>query len=153
MSGILFLILGCFGRKDSGFVSCAGVENRILKVMASLEHYNEAMEYFDNCRLFDRPMFEMQAIRHFIFNMRDRFDQVATGKRLWSESEFLLYQKFLIDHRLCGLYVKLELVDLNEKMSEPKAKGVFIKRNKPFSREPDELAEKAIKLRLIRGRR
>ena len=85
MSDVIFLVLGCFGRRDNKFVSCAGVENRILKVTTALEHYNEAMDYFDSCRLFDRPMFEMQAIRHFIFNMQDRFDQIGAGKRLWPE--------------------------------------------------------------------
>jgi hypothetical protein len=153
MGDVIFLVLGCFGRRDNNFVSCAGVENRILKVTTALEHYNEAMDYFDACRLFDRPMFEMQAIRHFIFHMQDRFDQLGAGKRLWSESDFTLYQKFLIDHRLCGLYVKLILVDSEEEVEQQteEEKSVFIE-SKPFSKDPTPIDE-AHKLRLIRGRR
>jgi hypothetical protein len=153
MSDVIHLILGCFGRKDHNFISCAGIENRILCVSASLEHYNEMMNYFDTCRLFDKPMFEMQAIRHFIFNLRDRFDQVVVGKRLWSESEFELYQKFIIDHRLCGLYIKLVLVDseFDLEREEPEAKKVFIKADKIFSKDPSEFSKE--NLHLIRGRR
>lgn len=151
MENVIYLVLGCFGRRDNGFVSCASVENRILQITSTLPDYNQAMEYFDACRLFDRPMFEMQAIRHFIFNIRDRFDQSPTGKRIWAESDFLLYQKFLIDHRLCGLYVKLILVDPNEsslKEEEEEEKRVFIKSFEPFSEEPKEKN----RLRLIKGR-
>ena len=148
----LYLVIGCFGRRDDDFISCAGLENRILKIDSTLEHYNEIMEYFENCRLFDRPMFELQAIRHFIFNIRERYDQIAAGKRIWAEKKFELYQKFIIDHRLCGLYLKLILVNpeySNANKVEFEEKSVFIKSEKPFGLDPQ------IKnpLRLIRGRK
>jgi hypothetical protein len=154
MTEELYLILGCFGRQDNGFVSCASVENRILKITSATEHYNDIMGYLDTCRLFDKPMFEMQAIRHFIFNMRERYDQVGAGRRLWDETSFTLYQKFLIDHRLCGLYVKLVLINPLETEPEPESeeKKIFIKGDKPFSKEPEEFPKES-KLRLIRGRR
>lgn len=151
MSDDIQLVLGCFGRQDHGFISCSGIENKILNISSLIEHYNDIMDYLDSCRLFDRPMFEMQAIRHLIFNMRDRYDQIASGKRIWSEPEFLLYQKFLIDHRLCGLYVKLVLVDTEKEVDNSfEEKEIYIKSDKAFSKGPDSSNSK---LRLIRGRK
>ena len=150
MSEKIPLVLGCFGRRDHCFIICSCIENRILDINSSIEHYNEIMAYFDSCRLFDRPMFEMQAIRHLIFNMRERFDQLISNKRLWSETEFTLYQKFLIDHRLCGLYVKLVLVDAEHELEEPEEKKIYIKSEKAFSKEPESSDGK---LRLVRGRK
>jgi len=141
----LYVILGCFGRVDDGFVSCPGIENKILKVGDHIENHNEMMDYFDSCRLFDRAMFEYSAIRHFIHNLQDRFDQIAAGKRLWSEKQYTLYQKFIIDHRLCGLYLRL---DLDIPVSEPvvEEKAVRIKAQSKCLISPPQ-----INLRLIRG--
>lgn len=128
----LYLILGCFGRTDDGFVSCASCENKILKVEPSLDKYNEMMDYFENCRLFDKPLFEYSAITHFIKNMQDRYDQIASSRRLWSEKNYNLYLKFLAEHRLCGTYVKLSLLDKKEaEIIIPEEKGVLIKAEKP----------------------
>lgn len=102
----LHLILGCFGRRTDDFVSCSGVENNILNVTPSINRYNDIMDYFDSCRLFDKPLLEFNAIRHFVYNLQDRFDQI--NKRLWTNQKFELYQKFVIDHRHCGLIVRLE---------------------------------------------
>jgi hypothetical protein len=101
--------MGCFGFRVDDFIDCAGVENIILKCNSSLNKYHEMMNYIDACRLFDKPMLEYNAIRHFIFNLQDRFDQI--NKPLWSKHKFELYQKFVIDHRHCGLIVKLSLYD------------------------------------------
>lgn len=151
-TGELYVILGCFGRNDDGFVSCSGCENRILKVDNHIEQYNEMMAYFDACRLFDRPMFEFSAINHFIKNMQDRFDQVTAGKRLWSEKNYHLYQKFIIDHRMCGLYIRLVLIDPvmdSQKFEkEEEEKGVIIKAGINQKKHAPKL-----NLRLIRGRR
>lgn len=103
----LAIVLGCFGFKVDNFISCVGTENNILKVNTSLTDYNGMMDYFDQCCLFDRPMFDINAIRHFVHNMQDRYDQVI--KTLWSTKEFELYQKFIIDHKRCGLFIKLRL--------------------------------------------
>ena len=108
-NGSLYLVLGCFGRSDDGFVSCAGIENRILCISPSLHHYEEIMDYMDTCLLFDRMLLDYNAIRHFIFNMYDRFDQPTC--RLWSEKQFQLYQKFVIDHKSCGLFVRLDFAN------------------------------------------
>jgi hypothetical protein len=147
------VILGCFGRTEDGFVSCRGCENSILEVTPSIDHFNDMMDYFESCRLFDRPMFEMTPIRHFIFNMQDRFDQLSIGRKLWSEKKFNLYQKFILDHRFCGLYIKLVLnKDLNQdqnEIEENKDIKIFI------SSEDDIKTPKKQKtnLTLVRGRR
>ena len=139
--------MGCFGHLEDGFTLCGGCENKILTVGTQIQHYNEMMDYFDACRLFDRPMFEFNSIRHFIHNMQDKYDQVAVGKRLWTERQFILYQKFVLDHRTCGLYIKLELT---ADKSEPKIeeKSFLIKGSNNKLEEP-----RTLNLKLIRGRR
>ena len=104
-SNVLHVVLGCFGREDDGFVNCTGIQNVILIVEPSLYHYDEIMDYLDQCQMFDRVVLEYNAVRHFIFNLGNKFDQPA--QRLFSEKKFRLYQKFAIDHKDCGLFAKL----------------------------------------------
>ncbi|MAE86135.1 MAG: hypothetical protein CMB80_25585 [Flammeovirgaceae bacterium] len=66
------------------------------------------MDYLDSLQLFDQPLLNTNAVRHFIFNMQDRF--ILPGRLLWSEKMFHLYQKFVIDHKDCGLRLQLEIV-------------------------------------------
>jgi len=108
-AGELHVVLGCFGRTDDGFVSCSGIENIILKIRPSDPNYEEIMDYLDKMQLFDRQVMNYNAARHFIHNMQDKFD--LPTKRLWSEKMFMLYQKFVIDHKDCGVFVKLQLPD------------------------------------------
>lgn len=108
-----YIVLGCFGLNNDDFVSCNSIENTILKVNTSLYRYNDLMDYLDVCRLFDKPLLEFNSIRHFIHNLHDRFDQVA--KPLWMPKKFELYQKFVINHRHCGLYIKLTIPEENIK--------------------------------------
>jgi len=105
----LYLVIGCFGRRDDNFVSCCGVENRILQIKDSLNFYNDMMDYFEAVRLFDKPMFDFNAIRHFMHNMQDRYDQRM--KRLWEEKTYSLIERFILTHKSCGVYVKLILVN------------------------------------------
>lgn len=139
------VILGCFGLRVDDFVNCAGVENSILGVNTGLYNYNEMIEYFDSCRLFDRPMFDMNAIRHFVHNLHDRYDQVT--KPLWPAKKYELYQKFIIDHRHCGLYVRLELPQ--KAVEEPEQ--TLIKPAKDLQVTSKDSTSN--RLRLIRGRR
>jgi hypothetical protein len=81
----LFLILGCFGHIDDGFINCRSCENRILLLSPELAHYNEILDYFDNCGLFDKPIFDINAIRNILRTMQDKFEQVK--KRLWHEKK------------------------------------------------------------------
>jgi len=154
----LYLLLGCFGRKESfndkseiiDFVSCASCENRILTLNTSkVNNYNAIMDYFDSCRLFDKPIFEYSAIVHFIRNVRDKFDQIVTDKPIWSETQYNLYQKFLVEHRFCGLYVKLIFTDPYEnKVAKVEEKGIIIK-----GKENQPVYMPKFNLKLIRGKR
>ena len=103
--GDVKLMLGCFGRTDDGFISCPAAENCILTVTQSQSNYSELMDFFDSFKLFDRRILDYNAVRHMLFNIRERFDQLTS--RIWSEKEFLLYQKFTIAHRDCGIYLGL----------------------------------------------
>lgn len=153
----LYLVLGCFGRKETfrdsseiiDFVSCASCENRILTLStAKVNNYNAIMDYFDSCRLFDKPIFEYSAINHFIRNVRDKFDQIVTDKPIWSESQYNLYQKFIVEHRLCGLYIKLIFTDISEnKVNKIEEKGIIIK-----GKENLPIYKPKINLKLIRGK-
>jgi hypothetical protein len=145
------IILGCFGRLEDGFISCRGCENSILEVTPSIDHFDDMMDYFESCRLFDRPMFEMTPIRHFVFNMQEKYDQLSIGRKLWSEKKFNLYQKFILDHRFCGLYVKLVLNKDFEKTPSIEDRKIFIS-----SETEDVLKTKnntKTNLTLVRGRR
>lgn len=113
------VLLSCFGNRYNDFILCGGVENIILKVHPALTNYKELMDYFDRNRLFDRPMLELQSIRHFIYNIGTKYDEVI--RPIWTPKEFELYQRFLQDHKSCGVNVRLlppELVDLPEPQSE-----------------------------------
>lgn len=107
--GELHIVLGCFGRCDDGFVSCPGIENVILKIDPSMSNYKEMMDYFDGLQLFDRQIMDYNAVRHFINNMQKRFD--LPMKKLWSEKMYLLYQKFVISNKDCGVYIALKLAE------------------------------------------
>lgn len=104
-----YIVLGCFGRTDDGFVSCSGICNSILHVSINNPHFSDIMDYLDNLQLFDRALLDYNAIRHFIHNMQDRFTYPT--QKLWSEKMFRLYQKFAIDHKNCGLFIDLEIPD------------------------------------------
>jgi len=101
------IILGCFGRSDDGFVSCKSIENVILTLDPKHPSYNSIMDYLEQCQLFDKSILEYNAIRHFVINLGARFNSIS--KPLWSEKKYKLYQKFVIDHRDCGCFVKLKL--------------------------------------------
>jgi len=142
----LYLVLGCFGRRDDDFISCCGGENRVLKIEESVNFYEDMTSYFEVVRLFDKPMFDINAIRHFVYNMQERYDQKL--KRLWSEKYYHLMERFIVSHKSCGLYFKLILVnpEFDEK-PEPEPEKVVVKGiPEPIERQPPEL-------RVIRGRR
>ena len=153
----LYLLLGCFGRKETfrenseivDFVNCASCENKILTLnTAKINNYNAIMDYFDSCRLFDKPIFEYSAINHFIRNVRDKFDLIVTDKPIWSEVQYNLYQKFIVEHRLCGLYVKLVFMDKPLEPQKIEEKGVIIKNKQ---NQPVHIPK--FNLKLLRGKR
>jgi hypothetical protein len=112
-----YLVLGCYGRTENGFVLCSSTQNRILKIDDSLVNISGVTDYFDAIKLFDRPMLDQNAIRHLIYHLQDRFDQKF--KRMWSDHEYNLLERFMQMHKPCGLYAQLILVQ--EDQAQPQA--------------------------------
>lgn len=140
----LYLVLGCHGKVDDDFVSCSSCENKILLIHSGLENYDAIMDYFDVCRLIDKPAFDFNAIRNILQNMQRRFGQ---SKSLWSEKEIQLFQKFLLDHKACGLYLKLMFVSkdkIDEKIDEKNIQIISSSKKNTLPK---------VNLRLMRGRR
>lgn len=103
-----YLVLGCYGRTENGFVLCPTTQNRILKLDDSLVNIDSVLDYLDAVKLFDRPMLDQNAIRHLIYHLQDKFDQKF--KRLWNDHEYHLLERFMHMHKPCGLYSQLILV-------------------------------------------
>jgi len=101
----VFLVLGCFGRKEDNFELCPGVENRILKLDDSLVYIDEIWDYLEAVKLLDKPVINLNAIRNIVFRMQDKYDQKI--RKLWSEKEFHMIERFINMHKQCGLYMKL----------------------------------------------
>lgn len=112
-----YLVLGCYGRTENGFILCPSVQNRILKLDDSLVNIDGVLDYLEVVKLFDRPMLDQNAIRHLVYNLQDKFDQKF--KRLWTDHEYQLLERFMHMHKPCGLYAQLILVpDEGEKSTE-----------------------------------
>ena len=142
-----YLVLGCYGRTENGFVLCPSTQNRILKLDDSLVNVDGVTDYFDAVRLFDRPMLEQNAIRHLIYNLQDRFDQKF--KRLWTDHEYHLLERFIQMHRPCGLYAQLILVPAEFDTEKPIPEEVsFVKGIPEIQR-----SERKVNLTSVRGRK
>ena len=70
------------------------------------------MNYFDTCSLFDKKLLDYNAIRNFISNLFMKFE--LPNRKIWSEKQYCLYQKFVIDHKNCGLYLRLGFEQKND---------------------------------------
>lgn len=141
-----YLVLGCYGRKEDGFVLCPAAENRILTIKESLNSFDEIMDYLDAIGLFDRPMMDINAIRHLVFNLQDRYDQKV--RRLWTEREFSCIERFIHMHKPCGLYAQIIVVPSEiDVPDEPEEQSCIVKGTKVI-----EKAERKPELKLIRGR-
>lgn len=141
----VYLVLGCYGRKEDGFTLCPSAENRILKVDDSLVYIDEIWDYLEAVRLLDKPLIDINAIRNLIFKMQDRFDQRI--KKLWSEKQFNAIERFIHMHKSCGLYVKLAALP-DEKPEQEEAKVYRIK----GSNIPEQIVEPST-IRVSRARR
>jgi len=101
----LYLVLGCYGREDEGFVSCSGVRNKILKIYPELEKGPELYEYIEALRLFQKPLIDYNAIRRVVFNIQEKYYQNI--KPIWAIKQFRLIENFTLVHKMCGLYLEL----------------------------------------------
>lgn len=104
-----YLVLGCYGRKENGFVLCPSTDNRILKLDYSLVNYEGVMNYFDAVNMFEKPMLDQNAIRHLVYHLQDKFDQKL--RRLWTDHEYHLIERFMHMHKPCGMYAQLIVTD------------------------------------------
>jgi hypothetical protein len=84
------------------------------------------MDYFDSVKLFDRPLLDNNSINHLIYNLQDKFDQKI--KRLWTDHQYNLIERFIHMHKPCGLYSQLILVEkeLIEKFSKEDIQISFV---------------------------
>ena len=141
-----YLVLGCYGRSENGFVLCPSASNRVLKLDDSLVNVEGVTDYLDAVKLFDRPMLDQNAIRHLVYNLQDRFDQKF--KRLWTDHEYHLLERFIQMHKPCGLYTQLILVPYTEDQ-EPEVEEMSFVRGTP----PIDRPERKINLTSVRGRK
>lgn len=120
-----YLVLGCYGRTENDFVLCSSTQNRILKLDDSLVNVNGIMDYFEALKLFDRPVLDQNAIRHLIYNLQDRFDQKF--KRIWTDHEYHLLERFMQMHKPCGMYAQLILVQEEAVQYKPEEDISFVR--------------------------
>lgn len=142
-----YLVLGCYGRTENGFVLCPSVQNRILKLDDSLVNIDGVLDYLDVVKLFDRPMLDQNAIRHLVYNLQDKFDQKF--KRLWTDHEYHLIERFMHMHKPCGMYAQLILVPDNmDKQPSEEEEISFVRGTKEIERK-----ERKVSLSSVRSRK
>lgn len=141
-----YLVLGCYGRTENGFILCPSAQNRILKLDDALVNVDGVTDYLEAVRLFERPMLDQNAIRHLVYNLQDRFDQKF--KRLWTDHEYHLLERFMHMHKQCGMYAQLILVE-DSPPESPEDEEVSFVRGTP---ELDQ-RERKVNLASVRGRK
>lgn len=120
----IYLTLGCFGRKEDGFILCPSCENLILKVNNGLDNFDEMIVFLNSCHLFDRPYYDFNGIKNIlnIINTKFFYDK----QKLWSQKELDSIQKFILMHRQCGLVLKLESHIETKEDKKVEEKPIFI---------------------------
>ena len=101
----LYLVLGCFGRKDDDFSTCNSVENIILEIKPNLEDIDRILYYLESLQLSKRPLMDYNAVRRALFYIQDNFYQNL--KPIWSDKYFRILENFTILHKSCGIYLRL----------------------------------------------
>lgn len=127
-----YLVFGCYGRVDDNLVLCSTTENRILKLDDTLDNFDKIIEYFENLRLFDRPIMDQNAIRHLLFNLQNKFYQKM--RPMWTETKFRTLEKYLQMHKMCGVYARLILVQEEQEsqiIKEKEEPSIYIKAERP----------------------
>jgi hypothetical protein len=146
-----YLTMGCYGRSENGFILCNSVQNRILKLDDSLVNIDGVMDYLDAVKLFDRPMLDQNAIRHLVYNLQDRFDQKF--KRLWTDHEYHLIERFMQMHKPCGVYAQIILTydDLSDDIDDNQIS--FVRGVPEKSERKESQNVRKINMSSIRGRK
>ena len=105
----VYLVLGCNGKITNGFISCSNCENQILELSEKLEQIKEIVVYFKALKLFEQANKDFNAIRHILFNIKNKYYQGL--KPIWDDKYFLMIEKFTLMHKDCGLYLKIVMID------------------------------------------
>jgi hypothetical protein len=105
MSHRLFLVLGCNGKVDGEFMSCASVENVVLELSPQLEQIKDIITYLKALRLFETKLQDYNAARRVLFNIKEKYYQGY--KPILDEQYFKLIEKFTINHKECGIYLSI----------------------------------------------
>lgn len=103
--GDLYLCLGCQGRTSNGFVSCPSVCNKILKLDNSIDDIDSLVKYIKASKLDQRPQMDGNAVRSMIYTLKK---YQRDGRPVWSNEFQNLIDNFNIEHRKCGVYIKLD---------------------------------------------
>jgi hypothetical protein len=102
----LILNLGCWGREDLGFTSCSAVVNPILDLTLNSKRNTDIADYLDKVYgLFDKPLYNN--VHTALWNIQDKFS--SKGDLVFNEKVFKLIEAFCIEHKKCGVYLKLDL--------------------------------------------
>jgi hypothetical protein len=105
------------------------------------------MDYLESVGLMDKPMLDINAIRHLVHNIQDRYDQVV--RRLWTEKQYQLIERFIHMHKPCGLYARLALTPEEDDDPKEESPSSYIVKGVPEKNTSEKIPE----LRLVRGRR
>lgn len=104
----IVLVLGCWGRKDNGFVSCKGVTNNILDLTKSSERNRSIKDYLDRCyQLFDKPLYNN--VHTAIYNINEKFSTVVD--KVFPDTLYQHMEAFCLDHKRCGTFLRLEIIE------------------------------------------
>lgn len=102
----LYLILGCWGRKENDFISCSSVLNKILDLTAQTETNRKIIDFLDNnYRLCDKPLYSN--IHTALFSIQNEFSQL--NNPIFDKSKFYKIEEFIQLHKKCGLYLRFSL--------------------------------------------
>lgn len=118
----LYVVLGCGGKIINNFVLCNKTENIVVDL--SLDNIdNNIVSFIDNaCNLFNRPLTDTNAIVNTLNLLNTRFS-------IFDENMWSLIQMWIIQHKRCGIYLRLYLKDEYEKIDFDD-KFVFVQSNK-----------------------
>jgi hypothetical protein len=123
----IHIIMGCYGLKDDDFVCCPGIDNKIYSFDKKSYFYKEIMDYLDNCKLFEKPIYDYNATRNFLSRFKQKFENPISP--IWVERKYNIYQKFAIDHKNCGLFLKLstEKIETSDSKLESENRSNILK--------------------------
>lgn len=105
IDGGVFLVLGCFGSEQCGFVRCTSVFNYILRIDGEIDNEDILWEYFESLNLVNIPLCNSNSVRNTIYKMKSSYSRRCQD--LWPQDYFSKMEEFMHFHKDCGLFLKL----------------------------------------------